>query len=732
MVDAEQRAGQGSSDQEQRCRSRFDIRDYVAYLQPDEGSETKIDRSFLCPLCGAKNFKVNVKNGKFGTFGCSCMSTAAGKQRLKQVLMEQSGSKKSVRPKQRRSWVYLDAVGRPLIEIHRQDDGQGNRKIRPKVLQDGSCSDLRKLVRPYRYQECLEAIERGERVFWVEGEPCVDALKSIGITATTTIQGSNSYNSAQYRGLFPAESLVICPDRDLQGIKYAEAIAADYPEAKWCYAKPDAALWQHLSASGGWDIADWIEEGATAQRILAAVEERRSVDALTPVTSVHPHESSPTSNSSKPNTFKRHYHHIEQTYGHRLRLNTLTKEIELDEEPIELGDFKVTLAIVDNLDVRLDDLGLMLKRLTKKKTFHPVKDFLDRCAAQYKDPSILDSLVPRYFGCAAPIHNTFLKRTLIGAVARIFDPGCKMDTALILQGKQGYGKSTFFKVLAGEDYFDDSLGAIDKDEKLKLAQTWFAEWPELATLNRRSIEVTKAVLSSSTDMLRPPYGRQLIKIKRQSIIVGTTNQDEFLKDSTGNRRFWVIPVQLRINIERLQQERDRIWGAAVALYQAGEKWWLTEAEEQQAQDLAKDYLTTHPWQSRIEAHLLEWRLTIVTTNEIINNCLEIEPRQQNRGHQMEVAKCLKRLGWESAQHKYQGKRQRVWVKPEATALTPQSGSATAERDTTLVQPIEQQVESGSNSSMARGLDHNGQPVQPQTPSFLYSNGHGAFSAKQLE
>lgn len=162
---------------------------------------------------------------------------------------------------------------------------------------------------------------------------------------------------------------------------------------------------------------------------------------------------------------------------------------------------------------------------------------------------------------------------MIGAVARALSPGCKLDTALILQGKQGFKKSTFFKILAG-DYFDDSLGAVsDKDERLKLHRFWFIEWSELESIFKgRDVSQTKAFLSSSIDAVRPPYCRDTQDFARASIIVATTNKDEFLSDETGNRRFWIIPVKKRIDTKLLRKERNAIWAAAVLAYKSGEQW----------------------------------------------------------------------------------------------------------------------------------------------------------------
>ncbi|MEL6224619.1 MAG: virulence-associated E family protein, partial [Cyanobacteria bacterium J06627_8] len=189
------------------------------------------------------------------------------------------------------------------------------------------------------------------------------------------------------------------------------------------------------------------------------------------------------------------------------------------------------------------------------------------------------------------MYQTFLVKTLVAAVARVFTPGCKVDTALILQGPQEYRKSSFFRTLAGSDWFDGSMGvANERDERLKLHQFWFVEWGELeGILRKKDTSGVKAFLSCQIDTVRPPYGRHAIRLKRRSIIVGSTNQSEFLSDATGNRRFWVVPVQHRIDLDLLQQERDQIWAAALALYQSGYPVFLNEDEEAIASELNASY-----------------------------------------------------------------------------------------------------------------------------------------------
>jgi predicted P-loop ATPase len=357
-----------------------------------------------------------------------------------------------------------------------------------------------------------------------------------------------------------------------------------------------------------------------------------------------------------------------QRFGTRLRFNALKKQIELESKPFQVGAAKTQLNIqygfrAKSTNVTFSEVFLLA---ATRNTYSPIVEYLDRVSAEFgNNTEILGSLAERYFGQSEPIYNSMIKRFLIAAVARAYEPGCKVDTALILQGKQGAGKSTFFKLLAGgAQYFDDSLGNVgDKDEKLKLHRVWFVEWAELETVFRRKdVAATKAFLSSSTDFVRPPYGRDTEEMQRSSVIVGTTNQDEFLSDSTGNRRFWVIPVLKDIDTELLKAERDRIWAAAVALYRAGEQWWLTDLEEIASAGIAEQFQTSDPWTELVLSYAGDREF--VTTKEILDCPLQIETSRQDRAYEMRVAAILKKAGWEKSSKRIDRRQIRGWLKPE--------------------------------------------------------------------
>jgi hypothetical protein len=278
----------------------FDIRDHLDRLTLDGGTQTAGNPSYLCPVCGSSNFKVEQKTGKYSTFGCDCAGTERGKKAIRDSIAPLTWVK-PFRTKKQRSWNYFGADGTQLIRVERSDDGCGPRRFHQVPLIPGKkAAELTDLVMPYRYPDCLDAIARGEQVLWVEGESTADAAWAVGIAATTSIGGSGRYRSDQYRGLFPSESLVICPDRDAAGIKYASAIAVDYPDAQWLYAIPKSQLWYRLADGGGADLEDWIAEGATKDVILAAIEPRRD---LSPKASIAP--SVPTNSPSDDRPAKR-------------------------------------------------------------------------------------------------------------------------------------------------------------------------------------------------------------------------------------------------------------------------------------------------------------------------------------------------------------------------------------------------------------------------------------------
>ncbi|PSB52031.1 hypothetical protein C7B67_08455, partial [filamentous cyanobacterium Phorm 6] len=417
------------------------------------------------------------------------------------------------------------------------------------------------------------------------------------------------------------------------------------------------------------------------------------------------------------------YNKIASFFRNRIRLNKLSKRIEIDNQPVSIDRAKIQLAVRHGILVKSckEDVLDIITELAEQNQYSPIEHYLETLPIP-TDTSILNNLAERYFGVSSAIYQIFVRKMLIGAVARALSPGCKLDTALILQGKQGFKKSTFFKVLAG-DYFDDSLGAVsDKDERLKLHRAWFVEWSELESIfKRRDISNTKAFLSSAIDAVRPPYCRDTQDFPRASIIVATTNKDEFLSDETGNRRFWIIPVQKRIDIKLLAKERDAIWAAAVAAYKAGETWWLEYDEELTAETIAQEFQTTDPWLEPIVTYTehRDW----VLLGDLLNH-LQVDLNRQERAHQMRVTGILKVLGWSKNYRTIGGKRCRVWEK-QTPELPPELENTTSFSEVcSEVVQAETFIPSGVENQTQQ-VNQLEQPLTPKKVIFSKTDDRGA-------
>lgn len=217
----------------------------------------------------------------------------------------------------------------------------------------------------------------------------------------------------------------------------------------------------------------------------------------------------------------------------------------------------------------------------------------------------LEHLLVDYLGTADTIYErAVIKKSLVAAVARIFKPGTKFDNMIILVGQQGIGKSTFLKKL-GKSWFSDSIGKFEgKEAYEQLRGVWIIEVPELTGFNRTEMSDIKQFLSKQEDIYREAYARRTSIFKRQCVFFGTTNDNEFLRDKTGNRRFWPVNVGLKIPTKSiftdLDKEVDQIWAEACELYKNGEKLYLEGDEAKIATERQEEHLESNPKEGLIK------------------------------------------------------------------------------------------------------------------------------------
>ena len=337
-----------------------------------------------------------------------------------------------------------------------------------------------------------------------------------------------------------------------------------------------------------------------------------------------------------------------------IRYNVFTQQIEIKGKVIDGADrFYLKLAEMGykvGKELAID----CLVQVANENLYNPVTEYLLHCEHNV-EPTYIDGLATAYLrpgDGGASIYDEMLKRTLIGAVARAFDPGYKHDTACVIMGDQGAYKSSFWGCLGGP-FYSDALGDIStKDDVMVLHRSWIMEWAELDHItNRKHAGQVKAFLSQAVDLLRVPYGKAVEAFPRRGIIVGTTNKTAgFLVDETGNRRFWVIPTTKtqvdQINTATLLIERDAIWSAAVHAYRNGETNRLPLAMELAVQQENDAYMIESPWRSAILTYLADRRsMEVLTSEEILVKAIQKPMERQTKVDQMQVASILKELGW---------------------------------------------------------------------------------------
>jgi hypothetical protein len=356
-----------------------------------------------------------------------------------------------------------------------------------------------------------------------------------------------------------------------------------------------------------------------------------------------------------------------------IRFNVFTQQVEINGAVFTGAErFYLTLAergIKASKDLAID----CLLQVAHENPYDPVVMYLNSVAATVP-PAYIDGLATSYLRPAdngPTIYDEMLKRTLIGAVRRAFDPGCKHDHACVLMGDQGGRKSSFWAVLGGP-FYSDALGdCSSKDDLMVLHRSWLMEWAELDHVtSRKHAGAVKAFLTQSTDIFRVPYGRSTETFPRRGIIVGSTNrQTGFLQDETGNRRFWVIPTPANeanpIDTPNLAAERDAIWSAAVHAYRAGEMNYLPThfALQVEAENLA--YQAEHPWKAVVEA----WLATpasgglAITSELILTAAIQKPVERQTRADQMQVANLMRELGFVKRRVRVAGMNRWAFTRP---------------------------------------------------------------------
>ena len=306
-----------------------------------------------------------------------------------------------------------------------------------------------------------------------------------------------------------------------------------------------------------------------------------------------------------------------------------------------------------------------IRTLCLENSFDPVCEYLD--GLKWDGTPRLRQWLTTYLGAeASELNSAIGTNMLVAAVRRVRKPGTKFDTIVVLEGDQGSGKSSAIAILAGREYFSDQdILALDARAQMEaLEGVWMYEISELAGMRMGDVEKIKAFASRWEDRARPAYGRFRENRPRRCIFVGTTNAKEYLRDQTGNRRFWPVATTT-IDLAALEQDRDQLWAEAAMLEAKGEsivlapELWPAAAEAQAAR------VEEDPWVdvlANITGELTNGTYRVAT--EAVWAKLGIPADRQFATTRTRVIEVMRGLGWTSKVVKIDKRSMRGFERPQ--------------------------------------------------------------------
>jgi putative DNA primase/helicase len=301
---------------------------------------------------------------------------------------------------------------------------------------------------------------------------------------------------------------------------------------------------------------------------------------------------------------------------------------------------------------------------------HPVREYLD--ALVWDNVPRLKIWLSKYLNAVgnpsylAAIGPAFLT----SAVARIQQPGCQVDHVLVLEGKQGAGKTSATRALSvREAWYAGSLPDVhSKDAALQLCGRWIIEVAELKAVRNSQVEAVKAFITETADTFRPPYGRRTAQFPRQCVFIATTNEAEYLRDRTGNRRYWPVKCG-RIRVDDLIADRDQLWAEAMVAYRAGTAWHLTDEQAAWAADEQRARVYVSELQSDVAEFLdgLKKAGTYeISVHDVLVCGLRLDPNLASYSSEARklgpaVAEALIQSGWtKDARVRAEGQRRTIY------------------------------------------------------------------------
>lgn len=594
------------------------------------------------------------------------------------------------------TWTYRDMTGAPIYYVARYDtpaNGKPAKKWFTPFSWDGHVWVKKAPLPPWPlYGLELLAANPGARVVLCEGEKTADAARKLLGESYLGIcwpNGSSAWAKADYTPLH-GRNLLLWPDNDAPGVKAMEGVAnllsPFCPEIKIV----DVADFPKKDGKEGGSLDDCSTWNWTPERVIAWAKPRAKLWVKPPPAALP----EPTLERPQYDPLKDWTQLVSKTDKGATICNAANVEIVLENDPefknsVWFDEFcqrpfternGVILPWADIYETKtmigLQGKGFGLTRLTKTMVSDAVASVA--YANRRNEPkTYFQSLVwdgtPRVasffqslMGSAQPeaYLSAVSKNFWVSMVARILSPGCKADHMVILVGEQGTLKSTALSLIAGKWFSELHNGFNSPEFYREIQGKLLIEVSELSSFKKSDVESIKGKLSATFDRGRDMYQKYHKDFQRQCIFAGTTNDDAFLKDTTGNRRFWPIAVGT-IDLAAIEQQRDQLFAEAVTMYSSGANWHEVPTVETIAQQAS--YSEVHPWETIIESWLDDKHNATdgeTTTIRVALDCLKIEKQNLSAYHTKIINHVLKKLGWASATRRdpILKKTLRVWKK----------------------------------------------------------------------
>ncbi|VVD76546.1 virulence protein E [Pandoraea eparura] len=316
--------------------------------------------------------------------------------------------------------------------------------------------------------------------------------------------------------------------------------------------------------------------------------------------------------------------------------------------------------------------------VAERHPYHVVRDYLESVRTRWDRKRRLHTWLVDYLYVEDTEYARLVGfKWLLGAIGRVMRPGCKMDNILILEGKQDAGKSKTFATLFGQQWFTDAHITIgDKDTYVVMQGKWVIELAELDALNKADSSLAKKFFTTAVDTFRPPYGRRAIDVPRQWVACGTVNFDAYLKDESGNRRYWPVKAADVLDLLGLARDRDQLWAEAYTEYLEWERandesggtlptpWQVLHDEKPMFAVEQEARYEGDVYETMIARHLNDRRADEIRMEEILGDVLKLEISKWTPAEQRRVGKALKSIGW-VRKRKSSGAREWYYERPPA-------------------------------------------------------------------